>query len=235
MANQKKRHHIVPVVYLDRFADDRGMVVVTRKDAPDVSTYSRPAETSFRRYYYSQPVESGAQNNNALEDIFSKMESEWDVVANTLESRNPANHILSPLLGFVGLQRVRVPAFRDAIEHSMERYARQVLDRLRREGQMEPPLEFPNLLDEVQITIDPHQSIHAMVSLMAKLGPTLERFGYVIAHNETSVDLITSDNPVCYFEPGTIETMIPYPLDTNYPQEFLFPISPRTIFGRVYH
>ena len=128
------------------------------------------------------------------------------VLASDLE----VNTVLKDLIGLIGFQRVRVPAFRDAIEHSLELYARDRLRELKRRGEVPPaPPEFPDLFDQVEVTIDPHQSIHGMTKLLRGIGPVLDTFGYQVVHNETDVDFITSDNPVSYY---TIreEQIVPY-------------------------
>ena len=231
---QKKRHHFVPATYLRRFVDPEGFVNVVRKAEHTVNLRSKPTETGFRNFYYSQPVVGGPQNNNALEDLFSKFEETWPQIAQSLESNESANSALSGLMTFIGFQRVRVPAFRDAIEQAMAHYARSGFDQLRLAGALPPPPpEFPDLMDHVAITIDPHQSIHGMTALLRQLGPILDSFGYSIIHNESEFEFITSDNPVSYYTSSLASgEMAPYLLIPRRRWELVFPISPKTaVFG----
>jgi hypothetical protein len=229
---QKKRHHYVPVTYLKGFTDNNGFLLVSRKDEPERSIRVRPTEAGFRNYYYSQPLGDGTMNHNALEDVFSTFENEWPGLVGVLESDRQLNTILKDLLGLIGFQRIRVPAFRDAIEHSLERYARDGLQELKRTGRLPPtPPEFPDLFEQVEVTIDPHQSIHGMNKLLRSLGPTLDAFGYQVVHNETDIDFITSDNPVSYYALSQ-KQILPYPMSVRGPAELVFPVSSRVaIFG----
>lgn len=231
---QKKRHHFVPATYLRRFVDPEGFVTVVRKAEHTVNLRSKPTETGFRNFYYSQPVVGAPQNNNALEDLFSKIEESWPRIVESLEGKMSANSALSGLMTFIGFQRVRVPAFRDAIEQAMARFARSGLDHLILAGALPPPpCEFPDLMDHVAITIDPHQSIHGMTALLRQLGPILDSFGYSIIHNESEFEFITSDNPVSYYTSSQASgEMAPYLLLPRRRWELIFPISPTTaVFG----
>lgn len=69
---QKKRHHFVPKAYLKAFTNQRGQVFVYRKDNPGRALPAKPDATQFERYYYTQPLPEGGQDNNTLEDIFGE-------------------------------------------------------------------------------------------------------------------------------------------------------------------
>lgn len=227
MAVHKKRHHFVPVTYLRGFTDEDGFLRVTRKDKPEESLRIRPSEAAFRNYYYSQPLSDGSMNHNALEDIFSTFENSWPRVVDVLSSGHDPNRAVKDVLTMVGFQRVRVPAFRDAIEQSLELYARRGLDELKRTGRLPPPPpELPNAFDLVEVTIDPHQSIHGMTQLLRYIGSHIDTLGYQILRNETDIDFITSDNPVSYYT-VTAKGLIPYVVDANGPSELLYPVTSR--------
>lgn len=207
------------------------MLAISRKDTPGTVIWSRPEEAAFRRFYYSQPLADGSKDNNALEDLFSTVESEWPSTATALESRAPANHVIGNLAAFMGLQRVRVPAFRDAVELSMQRFVETGFKHLRAVGGLpSTPAAFPDLADQVRFAIDPHQSIHAMARLLPSLNAELAQLGYQVLHNVTEVDLIASDNPACYYDPGDSDhDLRPYPVAAGPHTELLLPISPKTI------
>lgn len=231
MAKDKKKHHFVPASYLRHFADEDGYVAVIRKSDPTVILRSKPSETAFRNYYYSQPLPEGGQENNALEGVFSTFESEWPATASTLITKQGTNAVLSHLMLFMALQRLRVPAFRDAIEQSLQNHARKGFEALKQAGGLPPPPpEFPDIASHVEITIDPHQSIHAMLLVRDELGPILDSFGYVVVHNRTSHDFVTSDNPVAYFESKLSDTdIMPYSWSRDRRREIIFPIAPDTL------
>jgi Protein of unknown function (DUF4238) len=75
VTNEKKRHHYIPITYLNNFTDAGGRVFAYRKDAPETPLHLRPSEIAFERYYYSQPLPGGWRDNNSLEDGFSTIEA----------------------------------------------------------------------------------------------------------------------------------------------------------------
>jgi hypothetical protein len=234
LAAQKKRHHFVPVTYLRGFTDQDGFLNVTRKDKPDEPIRLRPSEAAFRNYYYSQPLSDGSMNHNALEDVFSTFESKWPGAVDVLTSGTAPNRAVEDLVTMVGFQRVRVPAFRDAIEHSLELHARQGLDELNRRGEIPaPPPDLPNAFELLEVTIDPHQSIHGMTKLLRQIGLHIDTLGYQVCRNQTDVDFITSDNPVSYYT-ITAAGIAPYILTPNAQSELIYPITSRlALIGRT--
>lgn len=166
-------------------------------------------------------------NHNALEDLFSTFEGSWPRILAVLASGRDLNTVLQDLLGMIGFQRVRVPAFRDAIEQSLELHAREGLENLKRLGELPPaPPEVPNIFDLVKVAIDPHQSIHGMAKLLRAVGPALDVLGYQILRNETEIDFITSDYPVSYYA-VTGRQILPYVVRTDARSELVFPLTAR--------
>lgn len=95
----------------------------------------------------------------------------------------------------------------------MEKFVRRNFENLRAVGGLPPPPPgFPDLAEQVQFAIDPHQSIDAMSQLLPRVGAVIGRLGYQVLHNATDVELITSDNPTCYYEPADNgDPVVPYP------------------------
>ncbi|CAN7547071.1 DUF4238 domain-containing protein [Caballeronia sp. LjRoot31] len=113
---QTKRHHFIPKAYLKAFCDSSGRLLVYRKDAPLPPLRVSPDATQFRRYYYSQPIPEGGQDNNTLEALFLTIESNWPETVSKLHRRENVNDRLENIFEFMSLQRARVPAARDAVE-----------------------------------------------------------------------------------------------------------------------
>lgn len=230
-AQQKKRHHYVPVSYLQAFCDAKGCLHVFRKDAPGRSLYMTPDSVGFRKFYYSQPTPAGTVDNNALEDTFSEaVEGQWKPTLARLHTRQAVSvEDLELLFGFMALQKVRVPASRDVTEAKLAHSVNQVFKNLNEAGALPPlPAGLPNLPDLVRVAIDPHQSIHGMVQELQ--GPVLNlfnRIGLVLVHNTTSVPFLTSDNPVVWFNPAARpEEDRPYDIGNEGPVMLMFPLSP---------
>jgi hypothetical protein len=216
MADNKKKHHVVPATYLAGFTDTSGKLYEYRKDDPSNPNYNIPREVGHRRYYYSQPMPNGGMDNNSLENFFDKeLESKWNNLLSKIRSKEALSYNDHELLfNFVVMLRVRVPAARDAIEHNLAELVKATLKQLDEMGELPPkPPQLKNidLLKDIQVSIDPHQSIHGMVTMMKGFGIVLGAIGFRILENKTVLPFITSDNPVCNFDPDIPEKqMLPY-------------------------
>jgi hypothetical protein len=120
-SNEKKRHHYIPITYLNKFTDDAGKVFAYRSDDPQTPLHIQPSAIAFERYYYSQPLPEGGRDNNTLENYFGAIESTWNPLAARLRSGVNATSEFTgsdfeSLFTFLGLMRVRVPATRDMVE-----------------------------------------------------------------------------------------------------------------------
>lgn len=227
---QKKRHHYVPVAYLDRFADSDGRIYAFRKDDPAKPLHLRPSEIAFERYYYSQPLPEGGQDNNRLENFFSKIEAGWPALIDDLSARRDLGSRIEQMFEFIALLRVRGPAARDPVELYLAHIARRKMLALAESGRLTPPpsgLTF----DDIEISIDPHQSIHAMVPMVQGFAKLWEFCGLEVVHNTTPEPFATSDNPVIVFDPDVAEArLLPYTVRLPGGRvELLVPISPTVL------
>ena len=227
----KKRHHYIPKSYLKFFCEDAGQVRVYRRDDPCKVIQLSPDNTGFHKYYYSQPRPDGGKDHNALEDCFSKIEDKWPGIVDQLHRRENVNNSLVDIFQFMALQRARVPACRDAIEKIYAEGVMASARRLDKAGKLPPkPVGFENLLNHVEVSIDPHQSIHAMITVIQGFGQVFDRIGFCALHNKTEVPFLTSDNPVIWFDPSVKDTDLrPYVLQLDGPVVLLFPVSPSLI------
>ena len=90
-----------------------------------------------------------------------------------------------------------------------------------------PPKGFEDILDHVEVTIDPHQSIHAMAYMIKGIGKLLEQIGIDVLNNKTGIPFITNDNPVVWFDPSLSESeMRPYTVRPDGPIKLMFPVAP---------
>jgi hypothetical protein len=123
-AKEKKRHHFIPITYLKRFNGNNGKIFAYRKDNPQTALPVRPGAIAFEKYYYSQPLSEGGQDNNTLENYFGTIESKGNPLAERLRTGSKATSDFTisefeSLFIFLGLMRVRVPATRDMVEVSL--------------------------------------------------------------------------------------------------------------------
>lgn len=229
-ANQKKKHHYTPVTYLKGFTDSTGRVFAFRKDKPEAALHKLPEDIGFENYYYSQPLPNGGRDNNTLEDFFSTIESPWPQIIERLRTRTETGGDFLPLITFLMLQRVRVPCARDAVELKLAavmKASARVLDRM---GKLPPkPAGHDDILDKLEVLIDPHKSLEAMMHLATGFERVVSALTFEVLHNETGLDFLTSDNPVAVFDPSVAEVqMQPYRLRRDLRSiELLFPLTSR--------
>lgn len=230
----KKRHHFIPKAYLRFFCDEEGKVRVYLKDDPAKVIHQAPNNAGFHKYYYSQPLPEGGRDNNALEDVFSELEAKWPPIVERLQRRENVNDSLEDIFAFIALQRVRVPATRDASEMMLAEIVKVTARRLDAMGRLPPkPKGFEDILDHVEVAIDPHKSIHAMAHMFPGVGKVFGQIGIGALHNTTEIPFLTSDNPVIWFDPSVPEEkMQPYGLQPGGPIVLLFPVAPNLmIYG----
>ena len=229
---QKKRHHYIPIAYLDRFTDFSDRVFAYRKDDARTPLHVRPNEIAFERYYYSQPLPDGGRDNNRLEDFFGTYESSWPDLVYRLQTRSNLAADFAALLGFMIVMRVRVPATRDMVELLLAEQVKLQTRSLDKRGLLPPkPAGHEDILDHMSVSIDPCKSLEAMPSLGQGFARVLSCMEFEVLHNETDISILTSDNPVICFNPHVPETdVLPYQIvPPNGPMELIFPVSPTLI------
>ena len=230
----KKKHHFVPISYLEFFCDDKGRVFVYRKDDPERVIHQKPDNTGFHKHYYSQPLPDGGMDHNALEDRLCEFEGKWPPIVERLQRRESVNDSLEDMFAFMLLQRARVPATRDAIENALGAQVKYSMRQLDAMGKLPPrPKGFENILDYLEVAIHPYMSAQMMSQFVLKMGSLLNQLGFDVFHNETDIPFLTSDNLVIYFDPSiSEERMRPYTLQPGGPIMLLFPVAPNLmIFG----
>jgi hypothetical protein len=228
---EKKRHHFVAESYLSAFCNGDGKLCVYFKDKAGEFQFIRPDAIAFEKFYYSQPIPGGGKDNNSLEDFFSKIETQWSPLVRKIERREGiSKNDKINLLQFVLLHRVRVPAARDAAEKILaERVKMEALQLVASGAISSPPESLGDLSETLRVAIDPHMSIHAMVSMAEGMAKVFDAIGFELLENQTGQEFITSDNPVIFFDPTVSLSLIePYNISrSRLDIEFMFPISPR--------
>lgn len=231
-----KRHHYIPKAYLRFFCNEEGRVNVYLKDDPDRVIQQTPDSTAFHKYYYSQPVSESEMDHDALEEVFSIFESKWPPIVEKIQIRENVNNSLEDIFAFMALQRARVPATRDAIEGSRAGLVGAVARQMDASGLLPPkPEGLDDILDTMEISIDPHESIHAMAHMLEAIGKLFEQIGIGALHNTSDIPFLTSDNPVIWFDPSVPDSkMQPYNIRPGGPINLLFPIAPDiVIYGNT--
>lgn len=231
--NGKKRHHFVPITYLEGFTDDRGRLQVYLADNGGPPKPIAPAQIAFRNYYYSQPTPDGGRDNNRLENLFSaEVEHFWPAAREAARTDSLDPESWARLHVMVASLRARVPAMRELIEGALAAQVRGIAAKMDREGRLPPmPEGFEDYFSKIDVSIDPHRSLHAMPSILQSTNSVIMGLGFEILHNQTSTPFITSDNPVCFYDPRLPEAQrLPYNLDRKPVRaELQFPIDSWTM------
>lgn len=227
-----KKHHYVPVTYLRRFTDGAGQLVVYRKDEPGRPYRQRPESTGFETHYYSQTGDDGVRDDGSLEALFGEIESTWPSIVDALSERQRMFASAPSIIPFLALMRVRGPAFRDAAElhlGNLVHLQAQVLNDAGKLGTL--PEGHEDLLEKMQVAIDPHQSLIAIAGSLNTIGSLFASLSYDVLHNETAVPFLTSDNPVMYYDPKTPDQrLLPYTIRPPHGHvELLLPVSPSMV------
>lgn len=225
---KKKHHHHSPKAYLKAFCDEDGMVNIYRKDDPHKVIRQTPKNCGYHKDYYAQPLPDGGKDHNSLEDLFSEYESKWPVIVEKIRRQEDVNECIKDISAFIALQRARVPATRDAIERMLADSVEAVARSMDAAGELSPkPKGYEDILDHIEVAVDPHQSIHAMPDIILAIGQVMEKIGIGALINNTDISFVTSDNPVIWFDPSVPEDqMQPYSIRKNGPILLLFPIAP---------
>ena len=125
--------------------------------------------------------------------------------------------------------RSRSPSFREAFELGLSDLVARFAKTIPRAELPIPPKDMPNILDQIVITIDPHRSIHAMGLYIKNYASILTRFEYSLQLAPRGISLLTSDNPVVWYNNG-YGTALPviYPQDLTNNTRAILPIDKET-------
>lgn len=228
-ARTNRKHHFVSITYMDGFADDTGRVQVYHSDAPESPHPVQPLATGFQNHYYSQPLPDGGVESHRFEDLFNSIETVWPETVRALEARRLSPAVSFNVQGMQTIMRVRVPAARDRTAIMLEAKLRSECQALEDIGALPPEFErYAGQLDTVPIGINPHHTLHAMNAQFREFGDLCFRLGFEVLHNRTALPFLTSDNPVCIYDPRLPpEERLPY--DYSGEVELVFPVTSRIL------
>lgn len=231
-SDNKKRHHFVPITYLQGFTDERGRVQTYLCDIGGDPKPLAPATIAFQNYYYAQPSADGRRDTTQIEGLFdTNVEQPWPAAKEAARTGAWTPKVWADLYLMMASLRARVPAARELIESSLAASVRMTSEMLEASGRIDP---LPSVLtkgwDDIQIAIDPFKSLEAMPQLLEATSRVQQMIGFEILHNETSRPFITSDNPVAWFDRSVSEARRrPYAITPQGRAELQFPIDAWTM------
>lgn len=229
LRKRNKRHHFIPVTYMNGFCGPTGKIYAYRAEDPTKPLHVDPRGIGYQNYYYSQPLPDGDRDDHQFEDFWNKIETVWRGTLLALRHKELNYEISFNTLGFATMMRTRVPAAREFHETLMattlrlEVKALAAIDRLPREL-----LRYKDELDTVPIGVNPQRTIVSMTNDMRRFGDVCCKMGFEIIHNESDINFVSSDNPVCYFDP-TVHNSNYAPYDVGNEVELYFPLDTKTL------
>jgi len=224
-----KRHHYISVTYMAGFADERRRVWAYRADEPQKPLHLPPANTGYERYYYSQPLPDGGQENHRFEDLWNAIETVWPETLRAIASRRLSPAVSFNTLGMATIMRTRVPAARERNEVLLAAKLRAEFQALEAIGRLPPEFQrYAGQLDTVPVGVNPHETLLAMRADFKQFGDQCFQMGFEVLHNGLDTPFITSDNPVCIYDPRQRPAARrPYEFDGQV--ELIFPLDARTL------
>lgn len=244
MSELSRKHHTLPRFYLERFADDRG--ILTQVRLPGVNSHPVSiAKASVIRDFYS--INVGTNEEPELSDFWEKQFAKVEATAATAfraivdhETWPPSPHHRAAIAMWAALQHLRSPAIRNQ-QHGQEamiirlqtatngiKHLRQVMEeglgRHAEEAELEA--EWMDLTKPGGPKIDLGAQHH--IQLLRKLiGPTAEMFsgsGWALCRFQRRA-VLTSDTPVVLLPHPDAHPMMGIGIGTA--GAFLVPLSRR--------
>lgn len=224
-ARLNRKHHFVSVVYMQGFTDARGRIQVYRAESPETPHPMQPSAIGYENYYYSQRLPEGGQENHRFEDLWNTIETVWPETVRALQARRLSPAISFNVHGMQTIMRARVPATRDRHALMLEAKLRSESKALEELGALPQELQrYAGQFDTVPIGINPHETLLAMQDEFRAFGDLCFRLGFEVLHNKTDAPFLTSDNPVCSYNPHQpLPSRTPY--DHSGEIELIFPIT----------
>ncbi len=189
----------------------------------------QPRATAYEKDYYSQKLPDGGQETHRFEDLWNGIETVWPETVRALESRRLSAAISFNVQGMQAIMCARVPATRDRHARILEAKLRQECKVLEELGKLPPELEqYRGQFDTVPVGIDPQKTLLAMVGEFNKHGDLCFQLGFEVLHNESDLPFLTSDNPVCSYNPSQ-PPFLRMPYDHSGEIELIFPMTARML------
>ncbi len=224
-----RRHHFVSVSYMKEFANAAGRIQAYRYEAPEDPHPTTPRAVAFERDYYSQTLPEGRREHHRFEDLWNCIETVWPKTVTALAARRLSPAISLNVLGMAAIMHARVPAARDRHALMFETKLRAQCKIAEERNVLQADLRrYAGQFDTSPVGINPHETLTAMRDDFMAMGDLCFRLGFEVVHNATDTPFITSDNPVCLYDPNrSVHARRPY----EHPDvvELIFPVSSRMV------
>jgi hypothetical protein len=208
--SQPRKHHYLPQFYLRGFSANRRSLFQIEKRG-GAAYLSSIRDTAAIRDYHELDTDE-AKDPAVIEKSLAQIETQLaHALAHAMQYgiTTPDTHNL--LLQLVGLLRVRVPAFKAAIEAYLQNVVRSVGLMMERKGELPPPPKgFEDVLqmENLSITISNWKLLEFMFRIAAdrRLLDILTAMKPTILRAPREESFLTCDQPVAIFHPTASPT-----------------------------
>lgn len=215
----KKRHHYLPVFYLNGFTDNNGCLYVYDKESKSVFE-SSPEGVAYENDYFSYITPEGEKDSETVENFIGELEGEF---------AKPLKKILNsePLLDderitfayFIASMMVRVPNFRDnirkgtgeALKHintfiasnkeSFERMMSKKGDEMKGGMSLEAFRQFMLNPDNYKVDVNPQYATGMALWQMESMAKVFYDMKWAFIRATDDYKFMTGDNPLKYIDP----------------------------------
>lgn len=224
--NVPKRHHYLPICYLEGFTDEKGLLWVFDR-MENQCRRQTPVNTAVQSHYYRFEGKDGKRHSQEIESLFSYVESDTKPVLVKLNKRlciSPEDKEI--LAYFVSFLMTRVPAFEKAFNESVRIHSehlfreitasqetiREWISRTERETGKRiksTPEELCEYSQRVKhwIELPREYCLEDMLKFGEKLGRFFRELEWSFSWTPEGSSFITNDSPV--FTSGTGVALVP--------------------------
>jgi len=221
--NRKKKHHYLPISYLNGFCDQKNMIWTYHKDLSAEPHCQKPENTAFIKNFYAMEREDGSLDTNTFEDALSDIiEGPAANALNSLRfSQIPSFDDQQQLALFIGFMLARTPSYRKFYEEqhnkeyelqlkfiatSKERFLKwsDEYKKLNNEPLANDIEELRQeiLNDEYKIQVHPNLRLYIMQKISLSTSFILADMKWIIEKSGNNIHFITSDNPIIVTNPN---------------------------------
>ena len=217
-----KRHHYLPIFYLEYFCRAGTFCVFDR----EVNEFRQqtPKNTALKSHYYSVQDAKGNKRTE-IECLLSQIEGHAkEVIENLLVRKTITPEEREELSIFIAFMMNRVPDFEKSInkveEHLIQRVAdlmfsdearvQSIMDKRKRETGEKQTISAKELVEfhksgQYDIVIHRSESLRLMLSLSLDIANCFRQMDWGIFHAPNKTSFVTTDNPVVLVPPQNYE------------------------------
>ncbi|MBL7073563.1 MAG: DUF4238 domain-containing protein [Candidatus Omnitrophica bacterium] len=221
--NPKKKHHYIPVFYLNGFGDSRrGNLLYVYDKTGGKPFESTPNGVAFENHYFSFINWKGDRDSESVENWFAEIEGKTSGVIRKIISCNKLTKEEKVLFSvFVAMMMVRAPNYRRNIEYMYAGVAKETLKFLAANKEKftswikrfisetgtkikdieqfrQDTLNFDKLLTA---KAEPLASLQIILPQIQKLTRIFCNMKWEFLRATEDYKFITGDNPLCYMDP----------------------------------